>query len=404
MAGVRSEVDRDRLLDGQRPIGANGLRRCEAEDAQLDLSCPAPRCVRGDEEEKGGGEGESDASSPDHGGGSGRPSGFRSPTEGRPSGIIALRTAGAERAPSGPTATRASSRWELPMRAFDYAAPRTLEEAFALLEDGRQVRFLAGGTDILVQLREGRADCELLVDVKRIPALRELAVDDEGWLRIGAAVPCAELYEDARVRRGWPALVDAASLIGGTQIQSRATLGGNVCNASPAADSVPALLVLGARVVLASARGRRELPLGSFFRGPGQTVLERGEILTSILVPPQPSGSGARFLRFIPRNEMDIAVANAAAFLRLDGDGRIAEARVAVGAVAPTPLLVPRAAEALVGTLPGEEAFAQAAALAAEAARPITDVRGSAAQRRHLVRVLTVRALRGALARAQERR
>lgn len=287
------------------------------------------------------------------------------------------------------------------MRAFDYAAPRSLEETFALLANGRRVRFLAGGTDIIVQLREGRADCDLLVDLKRIPELRRLEIRPDGTLAIGAAVPCAEVYEHPEVRRRWPALVDAASLIGGIQIQSRASLGGNVCNASPAADSVPALIALSARLVLASARGERVLPVESFFCGPGQTVLESGEVLVRIEVPPPPSRSGARFLRFIPRNEMDIAVANAGAFLRLDDGGRIAEARVALGAVAPTPLLVAEAGELLAGQEPSEELFARAGDVAAAAARPITDVRGSAVQRRHLARVLTVRALRGALARAQ---
>ncbi len=287
------------------------------------------------------------------------------------------------------------------MRAFDYAAPRSLDETFPLLANGRRVRFLAGGTDIIVQLREGRADCDLLVDLKRIPELRRLEIRPDGTLAIGAAVPCAEVYEHPEVRRRWPALVDAASLIGGIQIQSRASLGGNICNASPAADSVPALIALGARLVLASAEGERELPIESFFRGPGQTVLQRGELLLRIVVPPPPPHSGARFLRFIPRNEMDIAVANAGAFLRLDDAGRIAEARVALGAVAPTPLLVAEAGELLVGQEPSEELFARAGEVAAAAARPITDVRGSALQRRHLARVLTVRALRGALARAQ---
>ncbi|GBD22472.1 6-hydroxypseudooxynicotine dehydrogenase complex subunit alpha [bacterium HR29] len=288
------------------------------------------------------------------------------------------------------------------MRAFDYAAPRSLDETFPLLADGRRVRFLAGGTDIIVQLREGRAECDLLVDLKRIPELRRIEIRPDGTLAIGAAVPCAEVYEHPEVRRRWPALVDAASLIGGIQIQSRASLGGNICNASPAADSVPALIVLGARLVLASARGERELPIEGFFRGPGQTVLQPGELLVRIEVPPLPPCSGARFLRFIPRNEMDIAVANAAAFLRLDDDGRIAQARVALGAVAPTPLLVAEAGELLAGQQPNDELFARAGELAAAAARPITDVRGSVLQRRHLARVLTVRALRGALARAQE--
>lgn len=291
---------------------------------------------------------------------------------------------------------------ESPMRDFQYVAPRSLAETFPLLANGRRVRFLAGGTDIIVQLRERRIECDVLVDVKRIPELRRIAVASDGWLYIGAAAPCAEIYEHPAVRQHWPALIDATSLIGGIQIQSRASVGGNICNASPAADSVPALIALGARLLLASAQGERQLAVESFFVGPGQTVLQPGELLVAILVPPPASRSGARFLRFIPRNEMDIAVANAAASLHLDDAGRIRGARVAVGAVAPTPLLVEEAGELLQGERPSEELFARAAEVAAAAARPITDVRGSAAQRRHLAKVLTARALRGAFARAQE--
>jgi len=288
------------------------------------------------------------------------------------------------------------------MRAFEYAAPRSLDEVFPLLGNGRRVRFLAGGTDIIVQLRERRVECDLLIDVKRIPELTELRLREDGTLEIGAAVPCAEIYESEEVARRFPGLIDAASLIGGIQIQSRASLGGNLCNASPAADSPPALIALGARLLLASRDGTRELPVEEFFLGPGQNALRPGELLVKILVPPQPPRSGTRFLRFIPRNEMDIAVANAAARLDLGADGRIANARIAVGAVAPTPLFVREAGERLVGREPNDAAFEEAAEAAAQAARPITDMRGSAAQRRHLTRVLTLRALRGALARAQE--
>ncbi len=288
------------------------------------------------------------------------------------------------------------------MRAFDYAAPRNLDEVFALLGNGRRVRFLAGGTDIIVQLRERRAECDLLIDVKRIPELTQLRLREDGTLEIGAAVPCAEIYEHQEIARRFPGLIDATSLIGGIQIQSRASLGGNLCNASPAADSPPALIALGARLLLASREGTRELPVEEFFLGPGRNALRPGELLVKILVPAQPPRSGTRFLRFIPRNEMDIAVANAAARLDLGADGRIANARIAVGAVAPTPLFVREAGDLLVGREPSEEAFEEAAEAAARAARPITDMRGSAAQRRHLTRVLTLRALRGALARAQE--
>ena len=291
------------------------------------------------------------------------------------------------------------------MEAFEYIAPRTLAEAYQHLGNGKRTAMLAGGTDIIVQLREGRRSCDQVLDLKHIPELMALAFTSDGTLEIGAATPLADIYEDPEVARRLPGLVDAASLIGGIQIQGRATLGGNLCNASPAADSAPALIALAARLVIGSSAGTRELPVEEFFLGPGQNALQPGEILLQVKIPPQPPGSGACFLRFIPRNEMDIAVANAGVSIQLSDDrSRIERARVAVGAVAPTPLLVPAAADALVGQAPTAETLERAAQAAAEAATPITDMRGSAAQRRHLTRVMTLRALNGALQRATENR
>ena len=214
----------------------------------------------------------------------------------------------------------------------------------------------------------------------------------------------AEIYEDAEVARRLPGLVDAAALIGGIQVQSRASLGGNLCNASPAADASPALMVLGARLVIGSATGSREVPVEEFFLGPGRNALQPGELLVQVKIPPQPANSNAHYLRFIPRNEMDIAVASAGVRFALNGDGRIEFARVALGAVAATPLMVPGAAAALNGNLPTEETFAAAGDASAALATPINDMRGSVAQRHQLVRVLTIRALRGALTRIQEAR
>jgi len=291
------------------------------------------------------------------------------------------------------------------MEAFEYIAPRTLAEAYQHLGNGKRTAMLAGGTDIIVQLREGRRSCDQVLDLKHIPELMTLGFASDGTLEIGAATPLAEIYENAEVARRLPGLVDAASLIGGIQIQSRATLGGNLCNASPAADSAPALMALGARLVIGSNAGTRELPVEDLFLSPGQNALQPNEILLQVKIPPQPPGSGACFLRFIPRNEMDIAVVNAGVSLQLNADGaRIERARVAVGAVAPTPLLVPAAADALIGQAPTAETFERAAQAAAAAATPITDMRGSVAQRRHLTRVMTFRALNGALQRATENR
>ena len=289
------------------------------------------------------------------------------------------------------------------MQEITYLAPTSLGDVYTALADGKRSVLLAGGTDIIVQLREGRSDAEQVIDLKPIPELTQFAFNSSGDLEIGAAVPFAEIYENAEIIDRLPALIDCATLVGGIQIQSRAGFGGNLCNASPAADTTPALIALGAILHIGSANQVRELPVEDFFLGPGQNALEDGEILLQIVVPNPGSNSAAYFHRFIPRNEMDIAVANAGVSLTLnDARDRIENARVAIGAVAPTTLLVSEAAEALIGKEPGEAAFAAAGDAAANAATPITDMRGSAAQRVHLSRVLTVRALERALKRIEE--
>ena len=288
------------------------------------------------------------------------------------------------------------------MKAIDYLAPSSLGEAMALfVEHGPRARPLAGGTDLLVQMRANRLDPDLVVDVKRIPELGILTWDPESGLTIGAAVPCCRIYENPDVRAAYPGLVDSAGIIGGTGIQGRATLGGNLCNASPSGDSIPALIVLGATCQIAGPNGVRRVPAEDFCTAPGRNVLGRGELLVSIHLPAPRARSAAHYLRFTPRNEMDIAVAGAGAWVELSANlGTIVAARIALAAVAPTPLLVAEAAAALVGRAPSEESITRAAALAQQAARPITDMRGTAAQRRHLVGVLTRRALRGAVRRA----
>lgn len=290
------------------------------------------------------------------------------------------------------------------MEAFDYVAPRSLADAFAHLTNGRSSLMLAGGTDVIVQLREGRRHCDQLIDLKHIPELTALRFAADGTLDIGAAKSLAEIYEDAEVARRLPGLVDAAALIGGIQVQSRASLGGNLCNASPAADASPALMALGARLVIGSPTGSRELPVEEFFLGPGRNALQPDELLVQVKIPAQPANSNAHYLRFIPRNEMDIAVASAGVRFALNVEGRIESARVAIGAVAATPLMVLAAAAALNGNLPTEETFGAAGDAASALATPIDDMRGSVAQRHQLVRVLTIRALRGALTRIQEAR
>jgi CO/xanthine dehydrogenase FAD-binding subunit len=289
------------------------------------------------------------------------------------------------------------------MKPFEYEAPASVSEATALLADkSRNARPFAGGTDLLVQLRRGLCEADLLVDVKRIPELNRISFDPAAGLTVGAGVSCADLCEHPGVRKAYPGLVDAASVIGGTAIQGRATLGGNLCNAAPSGDSIPAMIVLDAVCTIAGPNGTRTVPVEAFCTAPGETVLGAGELLVSIHFPAPLPHSGDCYVRFTPRREMDIAVAGAGAWVILSADhARITDARIALAAVAPTPLHVPAAGAALVGKPPTEGAFSEAAELAQEAACPITDVRGTAAQRRHLVGVLVRRAIRGAVDRAR---
>lgn len=289
------------------------------------------------------------------------------------------------------------------MRPFAYRAPTSLSEAVALLgAEGERARPLAGGTDLLVQLRSGLREVDLLIDLKRVPDLSLITFDPIDGLTVGATVCCARLCERADVRQAYPGLIDAACIIGSTAIQGRATLGGNLCNGAPSGDTIPAMIVLGARCTIVGPRGTRSVAVEAFCTGPGQTVLDEHELLVSILFPPPEPRSGARYLRFTPRREMDLAIAGAAAWVSLSEDDAVTtDARIALGAVAPTPLRVPSAEAALIGRASGGDAFADAARLAQEAARPITDVRATASQRRHLVGVLVKRALLDAVQRAK---
>ena len=287
------------------------------------------------------------------------------------------------------------------MRPFDYIAPKTLTETVALLQErGERARVLSGGTDLIVQVREDRRQIDLMIDVKTIPELVEISYNPASGLTLGAAVSCQRVYENPSLVSAYPGLIDAAELIGGVQIQNRASFGGNLCNSSPAADSIPALIVHHASCRIAGPNGTREVPVEHFCAAPGKNVLAASEILVSLHFPPPPENFGAAYLRFIPRNEMDIAVVGCGASVQLSADRKtFARARIALGAVAPTPLLV-EAAGGLVGQPVTDEAISKAALEAQAAARPITDMRGTAEYRRHLVGVLTRRALRTAIGRA----
>ena len=252
-----------------------------------------------------------------------------------------------------------------------------------------------------MQLRAERVKLDRVVDVKSIPELNQLRFDAQEGLTIGAAVPCYRIYGSAEVQASYPGLIDAVTIVGGTAIQGRATVGGNLCNASPSGDTIPVLIVYGAQCLIAGPEGDRTVPVEQFCLAPSTNALKPGELLVGVRLPAPAPRTGAFYLRFIPRNEMDIAVVGAGAWVELDKAGRIADARLALGAVAPVPLYVDAARGVLVGTDGSDQALEAAAEAARQAARPISDMRGTEKQRRHLSGVLAKRALRGAIARAR---
>jgi carbon-monoxide dehydrogenase medium subunit len=289
------------------------------------------------------------------------------------------------------------------MRDFEYVSPTTLAEAVAVVaaNNGR-ARPLVGGTDLIDHIRTGRLAPDIVVDVKRIPELNLLDLSERG-LRLGAAVPCYRIYESPEIRRDYSALVDACSIIGGIQIQSRASVGGNLCNSGPAADSIPALIALRATCVIAGPQGPREIPAELFCTAPGRNVLQRGELLVELRLPPPESRSGSHYRRFIPRNEMDIAVVGVGASVVLDESGeRFISGRIALGAVAPTPLFAVEASRLLSGQPVSDETLRRAAEAAQQAISPIDDMRGTREFRRHLTGVLVQRVLAAAVERARE--
>ncbi len=286
------------------------------------------------------------------------------------------------------------------MSSIRYEAPRSLAQAVGLLASDPHAKVIAGGTDLLVQFRMGVTRPAAFVDIKRIPELVGMTLTEDG-LRLGAATPAVEICEHADVARLWPGLVEAIHLIGSTQIQGRATVGGNLCNASPAADTTCALMVNRAECLVAGPGGDRTIPVEDFCLSPGRTALQRGELLVAVHVPqPEPRTSDA-YLRLIPRSEMDIAIAGAAVSVTLDGDEVCTAARVAIAAVAPTALLVREAAQALIGTRVDERARRAAGEAASRAARPISDKRGTVAYRRAVTAVLARRAAENAAERAR---
>ena len=282
-----------------------------------------------------------------------------------------------------------------------YEAPTTATAAVALLAAAQgHARVLAGGTDLLIQMRSRMQEPALLVDLKGIAEMNTLTAENGGF-RIGAAMGCMAIVEHAAFTKAWPGVIDAVKLIGSIQIKGRASVGGNVCNASPAADSVPALIAAGAIASVLGPAGRRDLAVEDIAAGPGKNTLAKGEIVTSFVLPKRAPHSGDAYLRFTPRTEMDIAVVGVGISLTLDGKGVCSHARVGLGAVAERALLVPEAAAALVGTKVDEAALSKLAAAVSAACRPIDDKRGTKVFRIKVAGVLARRAAAIALARAQ---
>lgn len=287
------------------------------------------------------------------------------------------------------------------MSELRYEAPRTLEAAVALLVAAQGVaKVLAGGSDLLVQMKSGRLDPALIVDIKGIPEMTAITTENGGF-RVGAAMPCMEIIEHAAFAKTWPGVTEAVALIGSVQVKGRASIGGNLCNGSPAADSVPALIAAGATVRIVGPAGTREARVEDIVTGPGRTSLARGEIVSSFFFAKRPSHAGDAYVRFTPRTEMDIAVVGAGVNLTLDDSGVCTDAHVCLGAVAERALLVPDAAAALLGSKVDDVALALLAAAASAAATPIDDKRGTREFRIKVAGVMARRAAAVALARAK---
>jgi len=287
---------------------------------------------------------------------------------------------------------------------IDYESPTTVDEAVGLLAHHREnARILAGGTDLIVQMRLGQRQPAVVINAKGIPELNEITYSPESGLTLGASVPCYKIYNDSKLQKTYPGLMDSAELIGGIQIQGRASIGGNLCNAAPSADAIPALIAHSAICRIVGPDGTREVPVEDFCTGVRETVIQPNEMLINLHFPPPAPRFGARYIRFIPRNEMDIAVVGVGASVVLD-NGTIKTARVALASVAPTPLFLKNLGAELEGKPANEESLNMAGQIAKKASRPITDMRGTIEYRKHLCDVLTRRALQTAINRAKEAR
>ncbi|NNF16771.1 MAG: xanthine dehydrogenase family protein subunit M [Gammaproteobacteria bacterium] len=281
-----------------------------------------------------------------------------------------------------------------------YEAPKSMKEAVGLMAKAKgNARVLAGGTDLLVQMKSGMVEPDLIVDIKHIPATQEISKNGKGF-KVGAAVSGARLRDHAGLNKAWPGVVEATNLIGSDQVQGRCTMSGNLCNASPAADSVPALVAAKAKAIVVGPKGKRTVPVEKIPTGPGQTSLKKGEIIEAITLPASSAKTGDAYLRFTPRTEMDIAVCSAGICLTIGARGVIKQARVAIGAVAPTVVLAPKAARAIVGTKLDDAALEKLAKEVEKVCAPIDDKRGTIEFRTEVAGVLAKRAAKIAYARA----
>ena len=289
------------------------------------------------------------------------------------------------------------------LKWIDYSSPETLSEALGLLNNyQKDAGILAGGTDLIVKMRANRVNPTQVIDIKAISELNQININSNNDLTIGSAIPCYKIYNNSEIMNLRPELKDSASIIGGTQIQGRASLGGNICNAAPSADSVPLLIALGTTCNVQSINGERTIPLENLFSGPGQTVLEPNELLISITIPKKSNLSGANYIRFIPRNEMDIAVVGTGVSVIISDDKKKFESvRVSLASVGPTPIFVDGIDKEISGQEINDESIRVVSNIAKNASKPISDMRGTAEFRQHLCEVLTRRALITSIERAK---
>ena len=289
------------------------------------------------------------------------------------------------------------------LKWIDYSSPETLSEALGLLNNyQKDAGILAGGTDLIVKMRANRVNPTQVIDIKAIPELNQININSNNDLTIGSAIPCYKIYNNSEIMNLRPELKDSASIIGGTQIQGRASLGGNICNAAPSADSVPLLIALGTTCNVQSINGERTIPLENLFSGPGQTVLEPNELLISITIPRKSDLAGANYIRFIPRNEMDIAVVGTGVSVVISDNKKNFECvRVSLASVGPTPIFVDGIDKEISGQEINDESIRVVSNMAKNASKPISDMRGTAEFRQHLCEVLTRRALITSIERAK---